>query len=147
MLGKEIRNSNIGIVGLGNVGEAVAKRLAAFEPRKIYYCGPIEKSAAKKLNVEFITFYELLRLCDIILITCRLNNETRGLFNAKTFDEMEKGSVLINVARGEIIHTPSLLEALEKGTLWGAGIDVCDPEPLPPDHELFKSSNCSKCTF
>lgn len=75
------------------------------------------------------------------MIAAPLNNETRGLFNDSAFDKMKKTAIFVNIARGQIVNTDSLVKALRDKKIFAAGLDVTDPEPLPPDHELLKLPN------
>lgn len=78
---------------------------------------------------------------DFLIIAAPLNNETRGLFNDSAFDKMKATAILVNIARGQIVNTESLVKALRNKKIFAAGLDVTDPEPLPPDHELLKLPN------
>lgn len=92
----------------------------------------------------FVTLDELLKQSDFVVVTCPLNNETRGLFNAANFAKMKSTSVFVNVARGDIVNQPDLIEALKNGTIFSAGLDVTSPEPLPSGHPLTQLENCGK---
>ncbi|XP_069699593.1 glyoxylate reductase/hydroxypyruvate reductase-like [Periplaneta americana] len=140
--GHEIFDSTVGIVGFGSIGQAVAKRLVGFELKRLLYCGRSKKQEAEKYSAEFVSFDELLKQSDYIIITCRLNNETRGMFNEAAFSKMRTNSVLINVARGEIVDHEALTHALLEKKIWGAGLDVTEPEPLPVDSPLLGITNC-----
>ena len=141
-LGVEIRNSIIGIVGFGGIGQAIAKDIAGFSPQQILYSGPSEKPEEKELNAKFVTFNELIEKSDFIFITCPLKPETRKMFNAEVFGRMKPTSVLINVARGDIVDQEALYDALKTHKIFAAGLDVMTPEPLPADHPLMTLSNC-----
>ncbi|XP_063244144.1 glyoxylate reductase/hydroxypyruvate reductase-like [Bacillus rossius redtenbacheri] len=142
MLGQDIEGSTVGIVGLGNIGQAIAKRLKAFEISRILYCGHRPKPEAAALGAEFVSFDALLKDSDIVIIICPLTDETRGMFNKDAFSKMKRTSILVNVARGEVVDQPALIEALETGQIWGAGLDVMYPEPLPSNHKLMTLKNC-----
>ena len=86
-------------------------------------------------------FYDLLEVSDIVVICLPLTPETRGVFNAKAFSRMRNHALLINVTRGDIVDGPSLLEALEKGAIGGAGLDTSPGEPLSDDHPLWNMEN------
>jgi len=141
LLGQDIEDSTVGIVGFGRIGQAIAKRLQGFELKKILYSGHNPRPEAEKLNAEFVTFNELLAKSDYVVIAAPLTNETLNLFNATTFAKMKPTSVLINVARGQIVNTEDLVTALKTGQIFAAGLDVMEPEPLPKDHDLFKLPN------
>lgn len=136
MCGKDVHSSTVGIIGMGRIGQAVAKRLSGFGCKFLYH-GPREK---KDLPVE-ATFMpkldDMLAQSDFIIPLCMLNDETRGMFNAETFAKFKKGSYFINAGRGQLVDQPALIEALKSGHLGAAGLDVTDPEPLPLDHPLL----------
>jgi len=141
LLGQDTKGSMVGIVGFGNIGQTIAKRLQGFEVGKILYSGHNAKPEAAKFNAEFVPFNELLAKSDFVVIATPLIDETRNLFNATTFAQMKPTSVLINIARGQIVNTDDLVTALKTGQIFAAGLDVMDPEPLPSDHELLKLAN------
>lgn len=132
----------MGIVGFGNIGMKVAKRLQGFDIGRLLYSGHREKSDAKKYNAEFVTFKQLVKESDFVFITAPLTNETRNMFNSTVFAQMKPNSVLINIGRGEIVNTNDLVAALKARQIFSAGLDVMDPEPLPPNHELVMQPNC-----
>ncbi|PSN52130.1 hypothetical protein C0J52_04322 [Blattella germanica] len=134
LLGQDLRGSTVGLVGFGGIGQAIAKRLIPFEVEKIIYSGHSPKPEAKEFGAEFVSFEELLRQSDFIIIVCPLNEETKEMFNDQAFDKMKSNAILINVARG----------ALEQKKIWAAGLDVMTPEPLPTDSPLLKLPNCGK---
>lgn len=142
MLGQDIKNSVVGIVGFGEIGQNIAQRLQGFKVAKIIYSGRSEKPEAKNYKASLVSFDKLLGDSDFVFISCPLTNETRNMFNKEAFSKMKKTSVLVNVARGGIVCQDALLEALTNGTIFAAGLDVMTPEPLPSDHPLMKLSNC-----
>lgn len=144
LLGQEIRNSTVGIVGFGGIGETIAKRLSGFEIGQFLYCGHSPKKAAEKYNAKFVPFMELVAQSDFVFIICPLTDETRKMFNAKVFAKMKPTSVLINVARGDIVDQEALYDALKNNKIFAAGLDVMSPEPLPSDHQLLTLPNCCK---
>ncbi|KAG5676853.1 hypothetical protein PVAND_006660 [Polypedilum vanderplanki] len=141
LLGQEIRNSIVGIVGFGGIGETIAKRLTGFDVAKFLYCGHNKKKSAEKYNAKFVPFMELVAESDFIIIICPLTDETRKLFNSEVFSKMKKTSVLINIARGDIVDQDALYEALKNNQIFAAGVDVTSPEPLPADHKLLTLPN------
>lgn len=141
-LGLEIRSSIIGIVGFGGSGQAIAKDIAGFCPRSIIYSGHSEKPEAGKLNAKFVTFEELIEKSDFIFISCPSTSETKHLFNADVFAKMKPTSVLVNVARGDIVDQEALYDALKTNKIFAAGLDVTSPEPLLADHPLMTLPNC-----
>lgn len=144
MLGQDIKNSVVGIVGFGEIGQHIAERLMGFKTAKIIYSGRSEKPEALKYKASLVSFEKLLNDSDFVIISCPLTNETRNMFNTEAFGKMKKTSVLVNVARGGIVCQDALLEALSSGTIFAAGLDVMSPEPLPSDHPLMKLKNCGR---
>lgn len=142
MLGHNFKSSTVGFVGFGGIGQTVAKRLAGFEVAKILYCGHTIKAEAEKFNADFVPFLELVEQSDFIFIICPLTAETRHMFNADVFERMKPTSVLINIARGEIVDQVALYNALKNNKIFAAGIDVMTPEPLPANHPLMTIKNC-----
>lgn len=140
-LGLELRGATLGIVGLGEIGAAVAGRARAFGMR-IVYCGPNPKPVADELEAQYLSYDELLSCSDIVSLHCPLDEHTRGLVGAKSFARMRDHAVLVNTARGPVVDTSALFEALRKGQIRGAALDVTDPEPLPHTHPLFSCARC-----
>ncbi|XP_015126885.1 glyoxylate reductase/hydroxypyruvate reductase [Diachasma alloeum] len=141
LLGRDLRGSTVGIVGLGGIGQEAVKRLAGFAVRKFLYTGHSPKKAGDELGAEFVSLDDILELSDFIVVAVPLTNETRGLFDDVALKKMKKTAVLVNVGRGAVVKTSSLLKALKERTIFAAGMDVIDPEPLPKDHELLKLPN------
>lgn len=137
LLGADVHETTLGIVGMGRVGSAVADRATGFG-MDILYASPRESGQVGRR----VDFDDLLRSSDHIVITVPLNSETRGMFDARAFGLMKPTATLVNVARGPIVDTAALVDALEAGEIFGAGLDVTDPEPLPADHPLVALSNC-----
>ncbi|KAG4077132.1 hypothetical protein HA402_016119 [Bradysia odoriphaga] len=142
MLGRDITNSTVGIVGFGRIGQVIARRLTGFDVAKIIYSGNSEKPEGEKLGATFVPFENLLVESDFIFIACPLTRQTKNLFNKDVFAKMKPTSVLINIARGGIIEQPDLIDALQSRSIFAAGLDVMDPEPLTKDHPLTKLANC-----
>jgi len=142
MAGYDLYGSTVGIMGLGRVGAAVAKRLRGFECR-VLYNGPRPKpEIADPLGAAFADFEVILAEADFISIHTPLIPETRNLFNADTFRKMKCTSILINTSRGGTVDQEALYEALVTGEIAGAGLDVTTPEPLLPTHPLLHLPNC-----
>lgn len=138
LTGGDLHGSRMGIVGMGRIGRAVARRAAGFDMEVLY-------TSPNTSGVEGATASELSRLlatADHVVICAALNPETKGLIGARELDSMPTSSYLVNVARGPIVDPDALLDALAGGSIAGAALDVTDPEPLPPDHPLLALSNC-----
>ncbi|XP_053694317.1 glyoxylate reductase/hydroxypyruvate reductase-like [Sabethes cyaneus] len=142
MLGQDVPGSTVGIVGFGGIGQTIAKRLKGFDVGRLLYTGHKIKPEAEQFKAQFVTFNELLAESDFVFIACPMTNETAGLFNSNAFSKMKPTSVLINVARGGIVDQTALVEAIKKGDIFAAGLDVMTPEPLPPTDPIMDLPNC-----
>jgi|SRR5947209_7968116 len=129
-LGHDLNGAVLGIVGLGRIGGAVARRAAGFAMEVIHTGRP-----------DGAPLDELLRRADFVSLHIPLTNETRGLVGEPELQLMQDSAYLINTARGEVVRTDELTRALEQGQIAGAGLDVTDPEPLPADHPLLGLTN------
>jgi lactate dehydrogenase-like 2-hydroxyacid dehydrogenase len=141
-LGMDLKNSIVGIIGLGKIGTAVGERLAAFGAQIIFTNRSSQPEKEKKLNATQVNLDELLRTGDFICLHAPLTEETANLINEQAFQKMKSTAILINAARGAIVDTAALTRALKEGQIRAAGLDVTDPEPLPPNHPLYKMDNC-----
>jgi phosphoglycerate dehydrogenase-like enzyme len=139
----EIYGLTMGIVGFGGVGRDVARRAVAFGMRVL---GIDIEDVAPEPGVEAIwkpeRMNEMLGQADVVVIGLPLTKATRHLFTRDLFRRMKKTAILVNVTRGEIVYGDDLLAALNDGLIWGAGLDVTDPEPLPKDHPLWRHPRC-----
>ena len=141
-LGIDIRGKTLGVFGLGKIGFELAKKAsAAFGMKIIYHNRGHHLEAEKELNAIWVTFDELLTGSDVLSVNTALTPETKGKFNRDVFARMRSNAIFINAARGSIHNEDDLTEALQKGTIWGAGLDVTNPEPMRPDHPLLSMSN------
>lgn len=142
LLGGDLHGTSLGIVGLGRIGAAVARRAAGFSMRVAYWSRHRKPHLEAELRCSFRPFQQLLAESDHIVITIPLTEDTRHLFGAAALSAMRPGAVLVNVSRGAVIDSAALVEALASGRLGGAALDVTDPEPLPGDHPLLSFPNC-----
>lgn len=141
-LGIELTGKTLGIYGLGNIGFEMAKRCAgAYNMKVIYNNRHNNLEAEKTLNAKLVPFDELLKESDVISVHSVLSDETKGKFDKTAFEKMKPSSIFINTARGKIHNEKDLINALEKGTIWGAGLDVTDPEPMNQDNPLLNMPN------
>lgn len=127
LCGKPLVNATIGIVGLGNIGLAIARRLQPFSIQRILYSGTREKqfdSENDKKMFKFVQFEELLSQSDFVIIACKLNDQTRNMFNKQAFEKMKNDAILINIARGGIIDQDALYHALKNGQIRAAGNEI-----------------------
>lgn len=142
LLGGDLHDTTLGIVGLGRIGTAVARRAAGFGMRLVY-TGPSRKPLLEsRLGVAFRAFADLLDEADHVVVTAPLTQQTHHLFDATALSRMREGSVLVNVSRGPIVDTDALVDALAHGPIAAAALDVTDPEPIPADHPLVGMRNC-----
>lgn len=141
-LGSNIYGSTLGILGLGNIGTAVAKRANGFNMNIIYTNRhQLSKSIENKLNVTYVTFDQLLKNSDFLSIHTSFDKDNFHLIDSIELKKMKKTSFLINTSRGSIINEISLIKALKNKWIAGAGLDVFEKEPLPIQHELLKLKN------
>lgn len=137
MMGHELGALTVGIVGLGNVGSALATRLLAFGSR-VLYTDIVEKSFA---GVERVPFEDLLQQANVVCVHVPLDHETHHLIDAMALKRMPKGTFLVNASRGPVVDEKALVAALESGHLGGAGLDVFEQEPTPADNPLRRMEN------
>jgi len=141
LCGKALQGSTVGIYGLGAIGASLAEKLVPFKPEKIIYNNRKPKSNVSE-KFTYVSFEELLRESDFLVICAAATEENKGIFNAEAFAQMKGDAILINVARGSLVKLADLHEALVEKRLGAAGLDVTEVEPLPLDHPLFKLQNC-----
>lgn len=129
LLGNELAGKTIGIVGAGRIGQAVGRRAKAFGMRLLYNSRKRKDDFEAETKASRTDLATLLKESDVVTLHTASNQETHGLMNRERFAQMRRGAVLINTARGDIVREPALIEALEQGTLGGAGLDVFVEEP------------------
>jgi D-3-phosphoglycerate dehydrogenase len=136
--GSEVAGKTIGIIGMGRIGKAVARRALALEMKVLGYAvRPVEVGG----DVQMTDLATLLRFSDMITLHCRLNDQTRHMIGRREFDSMKPSVFLINTARGPIVDEAALIEALQTNRIAGAGLDVFEKEPLPRNSPLRKMKN------
>ena len=138
MIGSDLYGTNLGIIGMGRVGQAIARRAAGYNMRILY----TSRSSVAPVDAERVPLDNLLRQADHVVVCAALTPKTRGLINEDALTMMKPSAFLVNVARGSLVVTEDLLGALRDGTIRGAALDVTDPEPLPHNHPLLGLSNC-----
>ncbi|MCL0102054.1 D-glycerate dehydrogenase [Dehalococcoidia bacterium] len=142
LLGMDLHSATLGIVGLGRIGLAVAKRAKGFSMRVLYHSRTRNLDCESRLGLEWVdNLSGLLSKADFVSVHVPLNEKTRGMIDRKQLAEMKPTAVLVNTARGEIINQEALCQALRNGAIGGAALDVTDPEPIPRDDPLLALDN------
>lgn len=141
MLGREAHSSTIGIVGMGRIGQQIAKRARGFDMQVLYHNRRPVPDKAGPLAAEYVSLDELLRRADYVVLSVPLSEATRGLIGRKQLKTMKSTATLVNVARGPVVDTAALTDALRERWIYHAAVDVTDPEPLPRDHPLLTFDN------
>jgi glyoxylate reductase len=141
MLGREVHSSTLGIIGMGRIGAQVAKRACGFDMRVLYHNRRRREDVEAALGAEYASLEQLLAASDYVMLCCPMTEETRGIINAKTLALMKPTATLVNIARGPVVDTQALYEALVERKIAAAALDVTDPEPLPRNHPLLQLPN------
>jgi glyoxylate reductase len=142
LLGQDVHHATIGIVGLGRIGQEVAKRAKGFDMRILYYDAYRREDLEQAHGYGYVEMDELLRESDFVTLHVDLNPSTRQMINAAALASMKPTAILINAARGPIVDSMALHDALKNGTIAAAALDVTDPEPMSADHPLVGLDNC-----
>ena len=140
LLGNEMKGATLGLVGFGRIGKAVARRAMGFDMRVIYY-HPSEKESNPALMAKRVDLDTLLKESDFISLHTPLTPDTHHLIDAAALSKMKSNAVLVNTARGPIVDMNALYDALQAKRIFGAGLDVTEPEPLPANHPLLTLDN------
>lgn len=141
-LGINLKGRTLGIFGMGNIGFEMAKRCKSLYTMKVIYCSRTQKEIAEKeLKARRVSFQELLKESDVLSLHSTLNRSTKGKFDLAAFKQMKPLSIFINTSRGAVHNEKDLIEALQKKLIWGAGLDVTDPEPMDKDNPLLSMPN------
>ncbi|KKM10815.1 glyoxylate reductase [Clostridiales bacterium PH28_bin88] len=141
LLGRDIHESTLGIIGMGRIGQAMAKRASGFGMRILYYdSAPIEE-VDKKYGAQNVSLEQLLQESDFVTIHVPYTLATDKLISTRELNMMKKEAILINTARGPVVDEPALVDALQKGVIAGAGLDVFHTEPISKDHPLCHVAN------
>ena len=130
-----------GVVGLGDIGQAVARRVAAFGMTVLAHDPYVDRQQAESLGARIVELDELIGEADAVLLTCPLTDETRGMIDADALGRMKSTAVLVNTSRGGLIDEEALAAALREGEIAAAGLDVLEQEPPPDDHPLLALEN------
>jgi glyoxylate reductase len=138
-LGQDLAGRTLGVVGMGRIGYALAKRCrGGWDMRVLYHDVSKNEKAEKDLQARQVDLNTLLRESDFVSVHTDLNEKTRGMFGAEQFKQMKRSAVFINTARGPLVDQKALCEALRAGTIFAAGLDVTDPEPPAVDEPLLR---------
>lgn len=137
LAGHDIYKKSIGIVGMGRIGEAFARRTIGFDMPLYYHNRTRKLDAEERLNATYLSFEDLLKTCDYVVCLTPLTPETKLLFDEKAFQLMKKNAIFINASRGAVVDEQALIEALEKKEIAAAGLDVFTQEPVPMDNKLL----------
>jgi phosphoglycerate dehydrogenase-like enzyme len=140
-VGTELAGKTLGVIGLGRLGQRVARIALAFEMRVLAWSQNLDPELARGLGAEPVPKPDLLRESDVVSLHLKLSDRTRGIIGAADLALMRPSAYLVNTARGPLVDTDALLAALHDGTIAGAGIDVYDEEPLPREHPLRSAPN------
>ncbi|WP_010277802.1 2-hydroxyacid dehydrogenase [Paenibacillus senegalensis] len=139
--GVDVHHATLGIIGMGRIGEAVARRAQFGFDMKVQYYNRRPRTLDKRLEAAYVSLDELLETSDFIVVLTPLTPETRHLIGDKEFAKMKKQPILINVSRGPTVDEEALLRALEQKQIRGAALDVFYKEPIPGDHPLLQYEN------
>lgn len=137
-VGTELAGKTLGVVGLGKIGSEVARRALAFGMRVLAHDPYVTDERARRLGVTLVEWHDLLRSSDVVTLHVPLSPETRALIGPAELEVMKPGAYLVNCARGGLVDEGALLEALERGHVAGAALDVFSQEPPPRDHPLLR---------
>jgi phosphoglycerate dehydrogenase-like enzyme len=138
----EMAEKLVGIMGIGNIGQKVARRVQAFDARVQYYDPfPLPPERERELNVKRVTLDDLFRTSDIITFHAPLTKDTHHVVNRERLALMKPTAVLVNTSRGPVVDEPALFEALQQKRIAGAALDVFEKEPVDPGNPLLKLDN------
>ncbi len=139
-LGISLTGKHLGVIGTGNIGCEMIRLCRAVGMKAVAWSLHPDPAKAARLGFEYVPLDQLLQTSDVVSLHTRLSDQTRGLMNAQRFAIMKRGSILINTARGAMVETDALVNALQSGHLFGAGLDVFDEEPISADHPILSCS-------
>ncbi|GAB3047664.1 2-hydroxyacid dehydrogenase [Virgibacillus ainsalahensis] len=141
LAGSDVHHKTIGIVGMGRIGEAVARRARGFGMKVLYHNRTRKYDAEKTLPAAYVDFDVLLNEADFVVSVIPLTPETNKMFNESVFNKMKTSAIFINVSRGAVVDEGALLEALKTKQIKAAGLDVFDGEPIQSDHPFVQLDN------
>jgi len=141
LAGQDVHGATLGLIGLGRIGSAVARRAKGFEMRVIYYDPYRRQDLETSLGIEYRAFTDVLRDADVLSVHVPLSEQTRHLIGREQFSMMKKTAVFVNTSRGPVVDQRALAEALASRWIFAAGIDVFEQEPIPADDPLLRLDN------
>ncbi|MFP3121836.1 D-glycerate dehydrogenase [Ectobacillus funiculus] len=141
LAGQDIYGATLGIIGMGRIGEALARRAKGFNMNILYYNRSRKPMVEEELGLQYTEMDELLQEADFVCIMTPYTPETTNLIGERELSLMKNTSILINTARGGIVNEDALYHALKNGDIWAAGLDVFEKEPVPLDHPLLTLPN------
>ena len=143
LMGSDVHGATLGVVGLGRIGQAVARRAAGFGMTVLYSSrNQVAPEIETELGATYVSLPELLERSDIVSLHVSLAPDTRGLIDAAALARMKPTAVLVNTSRGPVVDPGALATALRNGVIATAALDVTDPEPIPADDPLLGLENC-----
>lgn len=142
MTGHDLSGSTVGLVGMGKIAQAVAKRLKGFDCNVVYHSRTQKPELEKELGITCLPLDELLETSDFVSIHAPLTTETKDMCDSEMFHKMKSSGIFINTSRGSLVNQDDLYIALSSGDIYAAGLDVTTPEPLPTDSLLLELDNC-----
>jgi D-3-phosphoglycerate dehydrogenase / 2-oxoglutarate reductase len=138
---RALRDLTVGVVGFGRIGREVVARLRAFKCKVLVHDPVVAAEEIVQAGGKPVTLRELLSQTDVISLHCPSTSQTRGMVNRDSLAITRRGLILINVARGDLVDSAALTEALQSGQVSAAALDVFAPEPIPADHPILKMDN------
>lgn len=141
LTGQDIHGATLGIIGMGRIGEAIARRAKGFDMKLLYHNRSHKPEAEKQLGITYVELDHLLRESDYVCVMAPYTPETHHLIGERELSLMKHSAILINTARGGIVDEQALFEALVTKRIWAAGLDVFEQEPVPLDHPLLTLPN------
>lgn len=141
LAGTDIHHKTIGIVGMGRIGSAVAKRATGFDMEILYHNRSRNEQAESQLGAKYVSFNDVIERSDYVVCLAPFTEETKDLFTFDVFKNMKSSAIFVNASRGGVVVEEDLIKALEEKTIAGAGLDVFRQEPISKDHPLLKFPN------
>lgn len=141
LAGNDVHGKTIGIVGMGRIGEAIARRAKGFGMEILYHNRSRKEEAEKRIGATYVSFTKLLEKADFVLSVVPATEETKHMFNLEAFRKMKQTAVFVNISRGSVVDESALLEAIEAKEIAAVGLDVFAEEPISSEHPLLNKTN------